>query len=50
MIIQYHNEICDTIGDLAALVWVWVVTEPVVKDTSEDSNALIADLGISKVW
>ena len=50
MIIQHRNEIYDTIGDLAALVWGWVVTELVVKDTSEDSNALIADLGISKVW
>ena len=46
LIIQRHNEICDAINDLAILVWVRVLSEPVVKDASEDSDALIADLGI----
>ena len=50
LIIQGHNEICDAIGDLAALVWSQVPSEPVVKDASEDSDALIADLGVRGVW
>ena len=38
LIIQYHNGIHDAIGDLAALVWGWVLSEPVVKDASEDGD------------
>ena len=49
LIIQGHNEIRDAIGDLAALVWGQVLSEPVVKDASEDSDALIADLGVRGV-
>ena len=49
LIIQHHSEICDTIGDLAALVWGWVLSEP-VKDASKDNDALIADLGVRGVW
>ena len=51
LIIQRYNEIHDFISDLAALVWGWVFSEPVVKDASEDSDALIADLGgIGGLW
>ena len=50
LIIQHHNEIRNAIGDLAALLWDQVPSEPVVKDASEDSDALIADLGVKGVW
>ena len=32
LIIQRHNEVWDAVGDLAALVWGRVVSEPVVRD------------------
>ena len=50
LIIQGHNKIRDAVGDLAALVWGQVLSELVVKDASEDSDALIADLGVRGVW
>ena len=50
LIIQHHNEVWDAVGDLAALVWGRVVSEPVVRDASVDSDALFADLGVRGVW
>ena len=50
MIIQQHNEVRDAVGDLAALVWGRVVSEPFVRDASVDGEALIADLGARGVW
>ena len=50
LIIQRHNEVRDAVGDLAALVWGQVVSEPVVRDASVDGDALIADLGVRGVW
>ena len=50
MIIQRHNEVRDPVGDLAALVWDCVVSEPVVRDLSVDGKALIADLGARGFW
>ena len=50
LIIQQHNEVRDAVGDLAALVWGRVVSEPVVRDTSVHGEALIADLGARGVW
>ena len=50
MIIQRHNKVRDTVDDLAALVWGCVVSEPVVRDTSVDGEALITDLGAREVW
>ena len=50
LIIQQHNEVRDAVSDLAALVWGRVVSKPVVKDASIDSEALIADLGARGVW
>ena len=46
LIIQRHNEIHDAIRDVANSVWGRVLAEPVVKDGSEDSDLLIADLGV----
>ena len=50
LIIQRHNEVWDAVGDLAALVWGLVVSEPVVRDASVDGDALLADLGVREVW
>jgi len=47
LINQCHNEVRDAVGDLATLVWGQVVSEPVVRDASADSEALIVDL---RVW
>ena len=45
-----HNEVRDAVGDLAALVWGRVVSEPVVRDASVEGEALIVDLGARGVW
>ena len=50
LIIQRHKEVWDVVGDLAALVWGRVVSEPVVRDASLDGDALTADLGVRGVW
>ena len=50
MIIRRHNEVSNAAGDLASLVWGHVVSEPVVRDASVDSEAFIADLGARGVW
>ena len=50
MIIQRHNELRNTIGDLAALVWRHVHREPIIQDLSNEHDALVADLGIRGVW
>jgi len=50
LIIQRHNEVRGAVGDLATLVLGQVVSEPVVRDISADSEALIADLGARGVW
>jgi len=50
LIIQHHNEVRDAVGDLASLVWGQVVSEPVVRDASADSEALIVDLSARGVW
>ena len=56
LIIQRHNEVRDAVGDLAALVWGRVVSEPVVRDASVDGDALIAmilvleELGNLRPW
>ena len=52
LVIQRHNEIRDSVGDLASLVWNQVLREPVVRD-ADDANAipaLVADLSIRGVW
>jgi hypothetical protein len=52
LIIQRHNEIRDAIGDLSALAWKEVVSEPVIREREDFTNtpALIADLGVRGVW
>ena len=50
LIVQRHNEIHDTFGDLASLVWGRVCREPVVSESKADSPALIADLAVRGAW
>ena len=50
LIIQCHNEVRDVVGNLAALVWGCIVSEPVVRVASVDGDALIVDLGVRGVW
>ena len=45
-----HNEIRDSFGDLSALAWGQVIREPVVKESSDTSPALVADLAVRGVW
>ena len=49
LVIQRHNEIGDTFGDLAALAWSQVKKEPVVNEPSSSNPALIADLAVRLV-
>ena len=52
LVIQRHNEVCDTIGDLASLVRHQVRREPIVReaDGEADTPALVADLAVHGVW
>ena len=45
-----HNEVHDTFGDLAFLVWSPVVREPVVRDGSAGADVLVADLCVRGAW
>lgn len=45
-----HNEIRDALGDMANLVWKDVKREPIVREASEATPCLIADLGVRGVW
>ena len=38
LIVQRHNEIRDTVGDLAAMVWGQVRREPIVSDAVVDCS------------
>ena len=50
LVIRRHNEIRDTFGDLASLVWGQVHREPVVREADTNRPALIADLAVRGVW
>ena len=52
LVIRRHNEVRDSIGDLASLVWSKVWREPIVRDADyqSGSSALVADLGVRGVW
>ena len=50
LVIQHHNEVRDALGDIAALTFREVIWEPVVRERTEESPALIADLGVRGVW
>jgi len=45
-----HNEVCDAIGDLASLIWSPVMKVPIVCDSSDCSDTLIADLCARGTW
>ena len=47
-----HNEIRDTVGDLAALMWNNIIREPIIREQDPDSGepALVADLLMRGVW
>ena len=45
-----HNEVQDSFGDLASLVWAPVVKEPVVQDGSAGTDTLITDFCAWEVW
>ncbi len=49
LIIQRHNEVRDTLCDLASLTWKQVIKEPAIRDAS-DGNLLKADIAIRGVW
>ena len=52
LVTQRHNEIRDTLGDLAALGFKEVLREPVVRE-ADDTNgktALFADFGVRGIW
>ena len=40
----------DAFGDLSSLVWGPVYREPIVREASDDSSALKADLAVRGVW
>ena len=46
LVIRCHNEICDSLGELACLAYKDVVREPIVCDSDADGPGLIADLGV----
>jgi len=50
LVSRRHNEVCDTFGDLASLVWSPVTKEPIVCDNSTGADTLIADLCVHEVW
>ena len=52
LVIQQHNQIRDSLGDIAALAFREVIKEPVVHDADpeNDETALKADLGIRGLW
>ena len=52
LVIQRHNEVRDSLGDLASLVWSQVKREPVVREADEAAGtpALIADMAVRGVW
>jgi len=45
-----HNEVHDTFGDLASLVWSPVMKEPIVCNNFAGANTLIANLCVCGVW
>ena len=45
-----HNEVCDAFVDLASLVWSLVTKEPIVCDSVDGADTLIADLNVHGVW
>ena len=50
--IQRHNEIKDSLGDVCAMVFPEVVREPIVREADEENGtgSLVADLGVRGLW
>jgi len=48
LIVQWHDEIRDAVGDLAAMVWGLVRCELIVSDAAVDPSGetLVADLSV----
>ena len=49
-LVQRHNKLHDTTGDLATLLWGQVRSEPIVFEDSVDDKGLVPGLGIWGVW
>ena len=49
---QRHNEVRDTIYDLAAMAWGQTTKEPVIGESLENSSGALlrADIGVRGVW
>ena len=45
-----HNKVHDAFGDLASVVWLPVIKEPIVCDNVYSADTLIADLCVLGVW
>ena len=54
LVTRHHSEIRDAIANASSLVWNQIRIEPIVRDleanTSDNSPALFADIGICSVW
>ena len=52
LMIQWHNEVRDVLGDLASIAFRDVIREPIVRyaDPVRGLPALIADLSVRGVW
>ena len=52
LVIQRHNEVQDSLGDLSVLAWNQVKREPIVREAnpSDQTPALITDLPVWGVW
>ena len=52
LVTHRHNEVRDTLGDLASLIWSNVKREPIVReaDNKVGTTALVADIAIRGVW
>ena len=50
--IRRHNEVRDSLRDLASLIWGKVKCEPIVKeaDNTAGTPTLVADMAIRGVW
>ena len=52
LVVQRHNEVRDTIYDLAVMAWRQTTKEPVIGESNENSSGAIlrADIGVRGVW
>ena len=52
LVVQLHNEVHDTIYDLAAMAWRQTTKEPVIGESLENSSGALlwADIRVRGVW